>query len=150
VEINLDEFLSNKLIWIPFAASLLAQVLKMFYYWKKNHKVNFRHLTEAGGMPSSHSALVSSLATVVGIKDGLDSSSFAISIIFAFIVMYDAAGVRQAAGKQAKVLNKIINELSHKYYFREEHLRELIGHTPVEVISGCFLGILVSLILMKY
>jgi acid phosphatase family membrane protein YuiD len=148
--ICLNEFLANKLIWIPFTASLIAQVLKMFYYWRKNHKINLRHLTEAGGMPSSHSALVSSLATVIGIKEGLDSSLFAVTIIFAFIVMYDAAGVRQAAGKQAKVLNKIINELSHKYYFREEHLRELIGHTPVEVIAGCFLGILVSLILMKY
>jgi hypothetical protein len=90
-------------------------------------------------MPSSHSALVSALATGIGRTQGWDTPQFAIATVFAFIVMYDAAGIRRAAGKQAKVLNQIMVEV-----FEEEHdpLKELLGHTPVQVVAGSVLGIL--------
>jgi len=99
-------------------------------------------------MPSSHTALVLSLTTVIGSKRGLNSPEFAISAIFSVVVMYDATGVRRAAGRQAQVLNRIIDDLFHREGLREERLRELIGHTPVEVIAGALLGILVALVML--
>ncbi|HEY9766497.1 MAG TPA: divergent PAP2 family protein, partial [Chroococcales cyanobacterium] len=101
-------------------------------------------------MPSSHTALVSGLATSIGLREGFGSSSFDIALTFALIVMYDAAGVRQAAGKQAKVLNKMLFELKNSLSFREDHLKELLGHTPREVIAGAFLGIAVSFFLGRF
>jgi acid phosphatase family membrane protein YuiD len=96
-------------------------------------------LFETGGMPSSHSALVSALATGIGRTQGWDTPQFAIATVFAFIVMYDAAGIRRAAGKQAKVLNQIMVEV-----FEEEQdpLKELLGHTPAQVVAGSVLGVL--------
>lgn len=95
-------------------------------------------------MPSSHSALVASLATTIGIHTGWNSISTALAIVFAFVVMYDAAGVRLAASRQAVILNKMIDELYEEGEFHQEHLKELLGHTPVEVIAGATLGILVA------
>jgi len=100
-------------------------------------------------MPSSHSAFVSSLAVAVGISSGFDSTIFALALGFAIIVMYDASGIRHAAGKQAAVLNKIVDELFHGGRIREDRLRELLGHTPVEVFAGAALGAAVSMILMR-
>lgn len=96
-------------------------------------------------MPSAHSALVSALATGVGQESGWDSNQFAIATLFAVIVMYDAAGVRQAAGKQARILNQIIDELFQEgHKFNEDRLKELLGHTPFQVIVGLFLGISIA------
>ena len=94
-------------------------------------------------MPSSHSAFVTSLATGVGLTEGFDSTLFALAAVFALIVMYDAAGVRRAAGKQARVLNAIIEDLNRRE-LHPERLRELLGHTPVEVLAGALLGILIA------
>ena len=99
-------------------------------------------------MPSSHTALVLSLTTVIGSRSGVSSPEFAISAIFSSVVMYDATGVRRAAGKQARVLNRIIDDLFHQEGIKEDRLRELIGHTPVEVVAGALLGILVSLFIL--
>ena len=100
----------------------------------------------SGGMPSSHSALVVSMATSIGYANGFNSSIFALSATVALIVMYDAAGVRRAAGKQAAVLNEIVEELQAHRGIREEKLKELLGHTPIEVIAGAALGILIAFI----
>ena len=98
-------------------------------------------------MPSSHSALVGSLATGVGLKSGWDSTEFAVAAVFAGIVMYDAAGVRQAAGKQARILNQLLDEFfQDQKHFNEDRLKELLGHTPVQVFVGLALGIVISLL----
>jgi uncharacterized protein len=127
------------------AACLLAQVIKGVVDIIKNRKLNVRVVLGSGGMPSSHSALVTALATGVGQIDGWDSIEFALATVFAIIVMYDAAGVRRAAGKQARILNQMIDELfQEEHRFNEERLKELLGHTPVQVFAGSALGILVS------
>ena len=99
-------------------------------------------------MPSSHTALVLSLTTVIGSKRGINSPEFAISVIFSAVVMYDATGVRRAAGRQARVLNRIVDDLFHAEGLKEERLRELLGHTPVEVIAGGLLGFLVAVMML--
>jgi uncharacterized protein len=106
-------------------------------------------LVRSGGMPSSHTAMISSLATAVGYRQGLHSTSFAISVVLAIVVMYDASGVRQAAGKQAKVLNQIVRELFSGQPVSEEELKELLGHTPFEVFVGALVGIAYTLIWLE-
>ena len=101
-------------------------------------------------MPSSHTALVVSLATATGIHTGFNSPLFALSVVLASIVMYDAAGVRRAAGKQAKVINKLIVEMEVQHSVRETRLKELLGHTPLEVLAGALLGILIAYAFGKF
>uniref|UniRef100_A0ACD5H0P4 Divergent PAP2 family protein n=1 Tax=Desertifilum tharense IPPAS B-1220 TaxID=1781255 RepID=A0ACD5H0P4_9CYAN len=142
---DFGEILNNRVLLVALSACLIAQALKLVVELVKNQKVNLRSLVTTGGMPSAHSALVTSLATGVGQTKGWGSPEFALATVFAIIVMYDAAGVRQAAGKQARILNQIIDELFHeKYEFAEERLKELLGHTPFQVIVGLMLGIVVS------
>jgi uncharacterized protein len=141
----LSESMQNGVLWASLAACLLAQVIKGIVDVIKNRKLNVRVVLGSGGMPSSHSALVTALATGVGQIDGWDSIEFALATVFAIIVMYDAAGVRRAAGKQARILNQMIDELfQEEHQFNEERLKELLGHTPVQVFAGSALGILVS------
>jgi uncharacterized protein len=141
----LSESMQNGVLWASLAACLLAQVIKGLVDVIKNRKLNVRVVLGSGGMPSSHSALVTALATGVGQIDGWDSIEFALATVFAIIVMYDAAGVRRAAGKQARILNQMIDELfQEEHRFNEERLKELLGHTPVQVFAGSALGILVS------
>lgn len=97
-------------------------------------------------MPSAHSALVTSMATVTGLSSGWHSDLFGITVVIAMVVMYDAAGIRQAAGRQAKVLNQIIDEWHSLKRFRDVRLRELLGHTPVEVFVGAMIGIATALL----
>jgi acid phosphatase family membrane protein YuiD len=106
--------------------------------WKR--KLNLGLLTSAAGMPSSHSAMVIALATGIAIRDGSGSNLFAVALALALIVMYDAAGVRRAASIQARILNQIIDELFQGHPISETHLRELLGHTPIEVLAGAALG----------
>ena len=101
---------------------------------------------QAGGMPSSHTAVVVSLTTMVGKSEGITSPIFGVALIFAFIVMYDAAGVRRAAGKQAELLNKIVNTPGLTGVQVSEKLVEVLGHTPVQVFVGALIGIIVGLI----
>lgn len=102
------EIVTNKFVWLPFGLWFGIQAFKVIYDLVVTKKFDFKRILGAGGMPSSHSAVVTSLAVLVGKAEGFGSAIFALSMIFAFIVMYDAAGVRRAAGKQAKLLNKII------------------------------------------
>jgi acid phosphatase family membrane protein YuiD len=133
---------------IPVTAWLIAQVLKVAEDSLRQRRLDFRRLASAGGMPSSHTALVLSLTTVIGSKRGINTPEFAISAIFSVVVMYDATGVRRAAGRQARVLNRIVEDLFHQEGLKEERLRELIGHTPIEVIAGALLGVLVAIIML--
>ena len=130
---------------VSLAASLIAQTLKLLVEYAIHRKINFRVLIETGGMPSSHAALVTALATGVGQVRGWESIEFAIATIFAIIVMYDAAGIRQAAGKQARILNQIVDEMFQEHQeISEDRLKELLGHTPKQVMVGCILGIAIA------
>jgi hypothetical protein len=147
---DFSQIFANRVLWVAVIACLIAQTLKLVLEFLRHRKVNFRTLVETGGMPSSHSALVTALAMGVGQTRGWDSAEFAVAVIFAVIVMYDAAGVRQAAGKQARILNQMIEELFHGHHkFNEDRLKELLGHTPVQVFAGCILGVFVSWIAAK-
>jgi acid phosphatase family membrane protein YuiD len=134
---------------IPFVAAmislLLSQTIKVVYYYFVEKKLDLRHFIEASGLPSSHSAMVTALTITVGFINGFTSSFFAICVVLSIIVMYDAMGVRLAAGKQAFAINKIIEEIYEDKISEKERLKELIGHTPVEVVAGGFLGLFVGL-----
>ncbi len=144
---NFGEILDNRVLVVALIACLIAQGLKLVVEFVKHGKMDLRALVTTGGMPSAHSALVTALATGIGQTMGWNSSEFSIATIFAIIVMYDAAGVRQAAGKQARILNQIIDELfQEKPEFNESRLKELLGHTPVQVIVGSILGVAISYI----
>lgn len=136
--------LDNHILVVSVIASFLSQAIKVIVDVIINRKFNFRILVSTGGMPSAHSALVGALATGIGQVIGWSSPEFAIAALFAVIVMYDAAGVRQAAGKQARILNQIMDEFLSHEDFNEERLKELLGHTPFQVFVGLALGITVS------
>mgnify|MGYP005781220475 CR=1 FL=1 len=135
-----------KFIILPFAVWFGIQLFKLIYDLVTTKKFNFKRILGAGGMPSSHSAVVTCLATLVGKSQGVNTPIFAISVIFAFVVMYDAAGVRRAAGKQAKLLNKIIETPGLTGVEVQEKLVEVLGHTPFQVIVGAIIGIIVGII----
>jgi len=135
----MNDIWGNLAIWIPLIIWFLVQSFKVVYEVVKHKKINIRRMWGSGGMPSSHSALVCSLSTVVALNEGIGSSNFAISVVLAAVVMYDAAGVRRAAGKQAKVLNQILE--SNGDINIQEKLIELLGHTPKEVFVGAIVGI---------
>lgn len=140
-----SEFFSNKVLGISMFACFLAQFIKIFT--GKEKRIDIPRIFTSGGMPSSHSSFVTSLATLVGMDLGFDSTEFAIVTVFALIIMYDAAGVRRAVGKQAKILNQMIEDFHHTKHIEQTKLKELIGHTPLEVYSGALLGILVAVML---
>lgn len=140
-----SNILHNQVLVVSLLACGVAQVLKLPIELIKNRKFNLRFLVSTGGMPSSHSAFVAALATGVGQTMGWDSPEFAIAVIFAIIVMYDAAGVRQAAGKQARILNQIIDEFfKEDHHLNEDRLKELLGHTPFQVVVGLGLGVTIA------
>ncbi len=123
-------------------AAFIAQIIKFFIFTIKTKKINFKIFTTTGGMPSSHSAGVMGLATIVGLIKGWDSVEFAIAIGYALITMYDAAGVRRAAGKTAACLNRMMEDFyKHDVQAIGGKLKELLGHTPLEVIVGALFGI---------
>lgn len=133
----LQDLLSNRTLIAPILAWLVAQCIKTLAILLRDRRLDLRLLVSSGGMPSAHSAIVTALAASVGLRQGLDSPAFAIAVLFASIVMYDAAGVRRAVGAQASILNRMI--LDHNV--TEKRLVELIGHTPIQVIAGAALGI---------
>ena len=131
----------------PIVAWTIAQAAKVILYSVRERSLNLRVLAVTGGMPSSHSAIVMGLTTAIGKYSGPTSPQFAIALIFSFVVMYDAAGLRRAAGRQAAILNRLVEDLVHMRGVQEQKLRELLGHTPVEVLVGAVLGVSVGLIL---
>ena len=146
MENTLLAFIQNKYIYVPFLLWFGIQAFKVIYDLVTTHKFNFKRILGAGGMPSSHSAVVVSLATLIGKNQGVDSPLFAVALILAFVVMYDAAGVRRAAGKQAKLLNKLIETPGLTTVQVSEKLVEVLGHTPLQVIVGALIGLVVGLI----
>ena len=131
----------------PLVAWAIAQAAKVILSSVRQRRLNLRVLAETGGMPSSHAAIVMGMTTAVGKYAGASSAAFAIALIFSFVVMYDAAGVRRAAGRQAAVLNRLVEDLVNMRGMQEQRLRELLGHTPVEVVVGALLGVGVGLVL---
>ena len=137
----------NKILFFSLLSLFIAQFLKIFTI----KPYSFTNIIGSGGFPSSHSSFVAALSTLIGLKYGFDSDLFAIVLIFSLIVTYDASGVRRAVGEQANVLNKLIKHLNVKNIERDpellkEDLKELIGHTPLEVFAGVLLGLGVALI----
>lgn len=143
---NFIGFIQNKYIYIPFFLWFGIQTFKVIYDLVTTKKFNFKRIMGAGGMPSSHSAVVTGLATLIGKYQGVDTPIFAIAFILAGVVMYDACGVRRAAGKQAALLNKIIETPGLTGIQVSERLVEVLGHTPTQVIVGALIGIMVGLI----
>lgn len=141
-----NDIIHNKCIYIPFLLWLAIQTFKVVSELIINKKLNVRRIVGAGGMPSSHSAIVCSIAVLMGREYGFDTGIFALATIFAFIVMYDAAGVRRAAGKQARILNKILETPGLTTVEVQGKLIEALGHTPIQVFVGALLGIIVGAI----
>jgi Uncharacterized protein conserved in bacteria len=134
----------NIVLMSALTAWFSAQILKTITSFWKHRQFRAERLVGAGGMPSSHTSLVVGLTSAVAFHDGLVSPLFAVSAVLAGIVMYDAAGVRRAAGRQAKGLNKLVRELRVEHTIKDTRLKELLGHTPLEVLAGALLGILVA------
>jgi acid phosphatase family membrane protein YuiD len=143
----LSDFFSSSILVTTAIAWFVAQVLKVIFVLIKSKKVDFSRFVGAGGMPSSHTAFVVSLAVAVGLAEGFASTLFAVSVVVALVVMYDAAGVRRAAGQQAKILNKLVDEWGKEDFTETgKKLKELLGHTPVEVFAGAVLGAAIAFI----
>ncbi|MFC1919158.1 divergent PAP2 family protein, partial [Chloroflexota bacterium] len=140
------EIITNKVLIIPVCSWAIAQLLKIIIILIRTKQLDLRYLVISGGMPSSHSAVVSALATALAVVEGVGSVAFGISAIFALVVMYDAAGVRQSVGQQSKVLNRILHDLRVHRPMTSwgRDLREFIGHTSYQVIVGGLLGIVVA------
>jgi acid phosphatase family membrane protein YuiD len=136
-----------KFLLAPLVAWAIAQAAKVIMTSMRQRRLNLRVLAETGGMPSSHAAIVMGLTTAVGKYAGVSSAAFGIALMFSFVVMYDAAGLRRAAGRQAAILNRLVEDLVHMRGMQEQRLRELLGHTPFEVVVGALLGFVVGLIL---
>ena len=138
--------MTNRYIYIPIILWACIQTFKVIWELIKTKKFNFKRIMGAGGMPSSHSAVVVALATMIGRYEGVQTAIFAMSLIFAFVVMYDAAGVRRAAGKQATLLNKIVQTPGLSTLEVHEKLVEVLGHTPIQVFAGALVGFAVGMI----
>ncbi len=143
---DIQKIVTNKYLYVPLLLWFCIQVFKVICDLVKTKKFNFKRIMGAGGMPSSHTAVVTSLAMLVGKSEGFDSAMFAVALVFAMVVMYDAAGVRRAAGKQAHLLNKIIETPGLTGVEVQERLVEVLGHTPLQVIVGAIIGITVGLL----
>ena len=139
-------YFDNRILFAAFLAWAVAQISKTIYELIKQRKLVFSRLVSSGGMPSSHSALVTGLATATGRVSGINSAMFAVTVVLAGIVMYDSAGVRRAVSIQARILNQMMDEVFQGHPIGEKRLRELIGHTPIQVFVGGLLGIGVALL----
>lgn len=137
---------ANRIFYVTLLSWFVAQMLKVVLGIFQEKRFNFHWFVGTGGMPSSHAAGVSSLATSVGCVAGFDSPLFAVTSVMALIIMFDAQSVRRETGKQAEVLNKIIDDIYANRGVREDRFKELLGHTPVEVFMGALLGIFISLL----
>ena len=142
-----EQFFNNKVFFVVLFAWLFSCVLKGFLVWIKNRKLDMTRFMGPGGMPSSHSTIVTSLAMCIGFKMGFDSPVFVVCCAFALVVMYDASGIRRAAGQQAKMINMIIDAWEETDPVEKQiRLKELLGHTPLEVWAGATLGVVIAVI----
>ncbi len=145
----------NEILGAAFYSWLIAQLIKFFHVLYVTRKFDLTRLVGSGGMPSSHSSFVMGLSTAVGLKIGFDTPEYAIALGIALIVMYDASGVRRAVGMQASILNRIIQDFIEVKKFEEikklegQRLKELVGHTPIQVFAGALLGIIMAYIMVQ-
>ncbi len=141
---NPGSLLQNRVLCATVLSWVVAQTIKVLLAVRRERRFDFRWLGGMGGMPSVHSAGVAALATGVGLEKGFESAAFAVALVFALVTMFDAQGVRRAAGKQAVILNKMVSEVYTRGQVSEERLKELIGHTPIEVLVGGVIGCLLA------
>lgn len=137
----MEAFFNNKILMITFLAWAIAQGIKVFLGIIRERRFNFKWFIGTGGMPSSHAAGATALATTCGLHAGFDSIMFALAAVFALVTMFDAQGVRRSAGQQAVILNQVLDDMYWKGKIEADQLFELIGHTPLQVIIGGLLGI---------
>ena len=144
------QIITNSILLAGLSAWVIAQILKALTYLIVNRKFQLERLFGDGGMPSGHSATVTSVAVMTGLQYGFDSGVFAVAAILAIVVMHDAMGVRRETGKQAKAINEMqdfINKMSGKELTDEEKLKEFVGHTPLQVVMGAILGLAVGIVI---
>ena len=147
----ITDIFTNKILQTAVVSWLIAQMIKVIITLIEEKRFDFTRLFGSGGMPSSHAAFTVSLATAVGLNTGFGGVEFAITVAFAFVVMYDATGVRRSAGEQAKILNRIVESMGHEDISETgKKLKELLGHTPFEVFGGAVLGIIIALLYHFY
>ena len=137
-------FLHNKVVIATFLGWFVAQSLKVFIGVIREKRFNFKWFVGTGGMPSSHASGVSALTAAVGIQEGVASAIFVVALMFAVVVISDAQGVRRASGKQAEILNRIVDDIYWKKGVKEERLKELLGHTPIQIWAGILIGISIA------
>jgi hypothetical protein len=140
----INQIINNSIFWTASFSWAIAQLIKIMIEFKKERRLSLALMISSGGMPSSHSSFVSAMSTSVGLLEGFDSTAFAICAVISMVVMYDAAGVRRAAGKQAEIINKLVANIENTGIVLDKKLKELLGHSPVEVAAGAVLGIVVS------
>ena len=140
--------IGNRAIQAAVLAWAVAQALKVVLTLAISRRFDRTRVLGSGGMPSSHSSMACAMVTVIGFHEGFSSAVFALAFCFAGVTMYDAAGVRRSTGKNAAVINHIVEGLSGKgFNFDDEHLKELVGHTPIQVLAGALMGILIGVLM---
>jgi uncharacterized protein len=142
--------LENRVLWAAVVGWVVAQSVKVLRAVRQKRRFDVRWFLGTGGMPSAHSAGVSALAAAVGLEQGFHSPIFAVSLIFALVTMFDAQGVRRATGRQAVLLNKIVDEVYAGGQVSQEKVMELLGHTPVEVFVGALMGCGIALLMYRF
>ncbi len=140
----------NKVFIITLSAWIIAQCIKVLLGVIRERRFNFRWFIGTGGMPSSHAAGATALAMSCGFDKGFDSTTFALAAVFAMVTMFDAQGVRRETGQQAEILNKIMDDIYWSGKIEADRLKELIGHTPIQVFIGALIGLSVALVLYDF
>ena len=142
-----SQILHNQILLTAIVSWVLAQLIKIGIELIRTHRINWQLIFATGGMPSSHSSLVVALATATGLRQGFESPLFAIATVLAFVVLYDAQGIRRQAGNQARIINRMLQNVENAGIKVDKNLKELLGHTPIQVVGGTILGIIVALIM---
>jgi len=141
---NIGSVFTNPVLLSTLTAWALAQIIKIPLDYVRTRRWNWRLILTTGGMPSSHSALVTACTYGIGLQDGFGSSLFALAVAISMVVIYDATGIRRQAGKHARIINTIIQDLASGHPLKEEQLREMLGHTPLQALGGVLLGLLIT------
>ena len=142
----INELRFNITLWTAVLAWAVAQIIKTAVEYGRTKKINVTLLFGSGGMPSSHTSFVCAMTTAVGLRNGFETSVFALCCVFSLVVMYDSAGVRRAAGKQAEIINQLVEVIENTGIQMDKKLKELLGHSPVEVAAGAVLGIVIAVV----
>lgn len=141
------EIFNNQVLWSALLPWTLAQIVKVPLEYFTTKRWNWSLLLRAGGMPSSHSALVAGACHAIGLRAGFGSPLYALAFVLAMIVIYDATGIRRQAGKHAEMINAIVEDMATGHPIQQQKLREVLGHTPLEALGGSLLGLLFAQIL---